>query len=92
MSYAGFVISEVTIFIIGAVFGAKMVYHFRYVTTKELHQVLLNTLYDRTARLDRLMQSLEANETLLRDQDHRSKTLSGANKDSSFALRVYREA
>lgn len=54
MNVTSMIVAGIAIFILGAVCGARMVYRFRHVTTKALHQALLNTLHERTARLDRL--------------------------------------
>jgi hypothetical protein len=48
------IVAGIAIFLLGGVCGAGMVYRFRHVTTKALPEVPLNTLHDRTARLDLL--------------------------------------
>lgn len=96
MTGTSMIVAGIAIFILGAVCGARIVYRFRHVTTKALHKALLNTLHDRTARLDRLTES--ARETgmvtikLEEDQaDFGSETAAMSNDAGTIALRVYRD-
>ena len=95
MNGISMVVSGVVIFIVGAVCGAKMVYRFRHVTTKVLHQGLLNTLRERTVRLDRLTQSAKDTEIVaidLEEYAHFGAEVAAIPSESrATALRVYRE-
>lgn len=62
MNGTSMLVSGIAIFILGAACGARMVYLFRHVTTKALHQTLLNTIKLRTASLDRPTESASQTE------------------------------
>jgi hypothetical protein len=90
------IVAGIAIFLLGAVCGARMIYRFRHVTTKALHQALLNTLHERTARLDRLTEP--AGEAMMvaidgeeKPPDFWSETAATSSESKATALRVYRE-
>lgn len=73
-----------------------MVYRFRHVTTTALHQALLTTLHERTARLDRLTESAREATMVAIDREERqpdswSNTSATSSESKATALRVYRE-
>jgi hypothetical protein len=91
MTGTSMIISAFAIFTLGAVYGARMVYRFRHVTTKALHQALLNTLHERTARLDCLTEP--ARETTMvaiggekNQPDFWSETAATSNESKATAL------
>lgn len=59
----GILIAALLIFALGAVFGARMVYWFRHVTTKFLHQSLLNSLQLQNQMLNRNVDSFADSDT-----------------------------
>jgi hypothetical protein len=95
MNGTSMIVAGIAIFILGAVCGARIVYRFRHVTTKALHQALLNTLHERTARLDRLteparettMVAIDGNE---KQPDFWSETEATSSEGKATALKVYR--
>jgi hypothetical protein len=95
MNGTSMIVAGIAIFILGAVCGARIVYRFRHVTTKALHQALLNTLHERTARLDRLTES--ARETGMvtinleeGQADFGAEVAATSSEGKVTALRVYR--
>lgn len=96
MNGTSMIVAGIAIFILGAVCGARMIYRFRHVTTKALHKALLNTLHDRTARLDRLteparepgMATIDLEEG---QADFRTELAATSSEGKATALRVYRE-
>lgn len=94
MNGTSMIIPGIAIFILGAACGARIVYRFRHVTTKALHQAILNTLRERTPRLDRFTQSASEPEMVAIDleedqPDFGSEMAAMSNDAGVIALRVY---
>lgn len=95
MNGTSMIVAGIAIFILGAVCGARMIYRFRHVTTKALHKALLNTLHDRTARLDRLTEPARETGMATIDleegqADFRTEMAATSSEGKATALRVYR--
>ena len=60
----GILIAALLIFALGAVFGARMVYWSRHVTTKSLHQSLLNSLQLQRQMLNQNVDSFADDDTV----------------------------
>jgi len=95
MNGTSMIVAGIAIFILGATCGARMVYRFRHVTTKALHKALLNTLHDRTARLDRLTESARETGIVTIDleegqADFGTEMAATSSDSKAAALRVYR--
>jgi len=82
----GILMTAILIFALGAVFGARMVYRFRHVTTKPLHQSLLNSLQLQTQMLDRNVDSFADNDTVFIELEEKVRVTA-----STMELRICRE-
>ena len=60
----GILIAAFLIFALGAISGARMIYWSRHVTTKSLHQSLLNSLQLQRQKLNRNVDSFADSDTV----------------------------